>query len=64
MMVSGGSNGEDGPKSTMNPVPFEDVWKVTEVPSFTQNRELPFGLGKARRGRGAVHAIPLDIDGA
>jgi hypothetical protein len=46
MIVSGGSNGEEGPKSTINPVPFEDVWKVTVLPSFTQNREFPLALGK------------------
>src|SRR5215472_15401397 len=45
MMVSGGSKGEDGPGSTMKPVPFEDVWKVTDVPGFTQKRELPLALG-------------------
>ena len=46
MIVSGGSNGEDGPKSTIKPVPLEEVWNVTFVPSFTQKRELPFALGK------------------
>src|SRR5271170_1438962 len=46
MIVSGGSKGEDGPGSTMNPVPFEEVWNVTAVPGFTHKSEFPFALGK------------------
>src|SRR5574340_348324 len=46
MIVSGGSKGDDGPKSTMNPVPLEEVWKVTVAPGFTQRREFAFALGK------------------
>jgi len=42
MIGSSGSNGEVGPKSTRNPVFFDEDIHVTVVPVLTQNREFPF----------------------
>ena len=39
------SKGEDGPKSTKNPVSFAWLFQVTVVPLFTQNGELDLILG-------------------
>ena len=45
IIASGGSNGDDGPKSIKNPVFFAVDCQVTVVPVFTQNNELLLASG-------------------
>src|SRR5277367_2081713 len=42
---SGGSNGEEVPKSRTKPVFLDELCQVTVVPTFTQNDMLPLALG-------------------
>jgi hypothetical protein len=39
------SNGEEGPKSRMKPVFFDELCHVTVVPTFTQKVEFDFEFG-------------------
>jgi hypothetical protein len=45
MIAPPDSKGEEGPKSTKNPVSFAWLFQVTVVPLFTQNGELDLILG-------------------
>jgi hypothetical protein len=45
MIAPPDSKGEEGPKSTKNPVSFALLFQVTLVPLFTQNGELDLILG-------------------
>jgi hypothetical protein len=42
---SGGSNGEEGPKSRTKPVFLDELCQVTVVPTFTQNDMFPLAFG-------------------
>jgi hypothetical protein len=44
-MAPGGSNGEDGPKSTTNPMSLPVLVHWTVVPGFIQKSEFPLAFG-------------------
>src|SRR5215469_14832422 len=45
MMAEGGSNGDDGPKSTTKPMSLPVLFHVIVVPGLTQTRALPLAFG-------------------
>jgi hypothetical protein len=45
IVPSGTSNGEEGPKSSTNPVFLDPLCHVTVVPTFTQKGALPLASG-------------------
>jgi hypothetical protein len=45
MMASGGSNGEEGPKSTTKPMFLDELFQVTVVPDCTQKSAFDLALG-------------------
>jgi hypothetical protein len=45
IVPSGTSNGEEGPKSSTNPVFLDPLCHVTVVPTFTQKGPLPLASG-------------------
>src|SRR5258705_4391166 len=44
-MIASWPKGESGPKSTTNPVFFEELSHVTVVPAFTQKGRFAFAFG-------------------
>jgi len=45
MIAPGGSNGEEGPKSTTNPVSLDELTHFTSVPAWTQKRAFALAFG-------------------